>query len=85
MLAKPMFGSIADRFQCKKMLFLLAQLLTAVTFIAIYYSPQVTVNREVQFSCYDNTPLFNTSDASLTSCNIGQIQNEEIVDNCKVI
>lgn len=85
MIAKPLFGSLADRFRCQKLLFLLAQLLTAIAFVAIFYSPQVEVNRQVHFSCYDNVPAFNTlSEASLTSCNIEQIQNEIVVDSCKV-
>lgn len=84
MLAKPLFGSIADRFKCQKLLFLLAQLLTAVTFLAIYYSPQVSVERQVHFSCYDNLAAFDTTEASLNSCNLDQIQNEDVVDNCKV-
>lgn len=85
MLAKPLFGSLADRFRCQKLLFLIAQLLTAVAFLSIFYSPQVEVDRRVHFSCYDDVPVFNTlSQASLTSCNIEQIQNEDVVDNCKV-
>lgn len=85
MLAKPLFGSIADRFQCQKLLFLVAQLLTAAAFLSIYYSPQVKVDRQVHFSCYDNVPAFNTlTQASVSSCNIEQIQNENVVDKCKV-
>lgn len=85
MLAKPLFGSIADRFQCQKILFLIAQLLTAVAFLAVFYSPQVEVNRQVHFSCYDNIPAFNTiSKESLSSCNVKQIQEEDVVNTCKV-
>lgn len=84
MLAKPLFGSLADRFHCQKMLFLIAQLVAAAAFLSIYYSPKVQVNRQVH-SCYDNLAAFNTlSQTSLTSCNLKQIQNEDIVDSCKV-
>jgi MFS-type transporter involved in bile tolerance (Atg22 family) len=41
MLAKPLFGAIADRFRLQKILFLAFQILTAVTFFAIQFIPEI--------------------------------------------
>lgn len=85
MLAKPLFGSIADRFLCQKLLFLVAQLVAAAAFLSIFYSPQIEVLRKVHFSCHDNLPVFDTqTEISISSCNIEQIRLENVVDTCMV-
>ncbi|KAJ8965602.1 hypothetical protein NQ317_004361 [Molorchus minor] len=85
MLAKPLFGAIADRFHCQKKIFLFAQLLTAVAFLAIFYSPQVPVDREVQFACSDGVSVFNTYPGNTADeCTILQLQNTDATDDCRM-
>ncbi|KAG5895122.1 hypothetical protein JTB14_008559 [Gonioctena quinquepunctata] len=85
MLAKPLFGSISDRFHCQKLLFLIAQLLTAAAFLSIFYSPKIEIDRRAHFSCYDNTAAFdaNTSE-TLNNCSISQLQDDNTLDKCKM-
>ncbi|KAJ6640519.1 Major facilitator superfamily domain-containing protein 6, partial [Pseudolycoriella hygida] len=53
LLAKPIFGAIADRFQLQRMLFLIFQILTAVAFFGINFIPQLDHNASVSFHCND--------------------------------
>jgi MFS family permease len=41
MLAKPLFGAIADRYKLQKMLFLAFQIVTAVSFFLIQFIPEI--------------------------------------------
>lgn len=85
MLAKPLFGSIADRFRCQKPIFLTALLLTTTAFLAVFYTPKLEMEQRVNFSCQYNTPAFNTSFSSDTdACAIQQIQGDTTIGHCKV-
>lgn len=85
MLAKPLFGSIADRFRCQKILFLIAPLLIAAAFLSIFYSPKVDVERQVHFACHDDIPVFNTlTKSSLNNCSVSAIKQDTAVDVCQV-
>lgn len=85
MLAKPLFGTIADRFRCQKILFLIAQLLAAGAFLAIFYSPKIEMDRQVHFECHNNNPTFNSlTESSLSSCSVSDMQNDATVDICQV-
>lgn len=84
MLAKPFFGSIADRFRCQKFLFLAAQLLTAAAFLGVLYSPKVDVSRQVQLSCYKNVPVLSTN-STISKCSIDEIKKVQSWGTCKVI
>lgn len=85
MIAKPVFGAIADRFHCQKKIFLVAQLITAVAFLSIYYSPSLPTDRVVHFSCSDSEAVFNTYPGNaVDECTISEIQSKESVDRCKV-
>jgi MFS family permease len=41
MLAKPLFGAIADRYKLQKILFLAFQIITAVSFFVIQFIPEI--------------------------------------------
>lgn len=83
MLAKPFFGSIADRFRCQKFLFLAAQLLTAAAFLGVLYSPKVDVSRQVQLSCYKNVPVLSTN-STISKCSIDEIKKVQSWGTCKL-
>ncbi|KAJ8930915.1 hypothetical protein NQ314_016239, partial [Rhamnusium bicolor] len=85
MVAKPLFGAIADRFHCQKKIFLASQLLTAIAFIAIFYSPQVPVERLVHFSCAYGEAAFNTYPGNaVDECTVAHIQQKEVIDRCNM-
>lgn len=68
MVAKPLMGGIADRFQCQKMIFLMGILVTAVAIVGINFLPSVPQHRRIHFSC-DNM------EAVLDTCVDGQPTN----------
>ncbi|XP_018566691.1 major facilitator superfamily domain-containing protein 6-A [Anoplophora glabripennis] len=85
MIAKPVFGAIADRFHCQKKIFLVAELLTAVAFIAIYYSPEVPTERVVHFSCSDSEAVFNTYPGNtIDECTLAEIQSKQSLESCRL-
>ncbi|XP_072393299.1 major facilitator superfamily domain-containing protein 6-A [Diabrotica undecimpunctata] len=85
MLAKPIFGSIADRFHCQKILFLGAQLLTAAAFLAVFYSPKIETVRNVEMSCYNSTTSFVFhSTESIDKCFLDPIKADRKWDKCEM-
>lgn len=55
MIAKPLFGAIADRFQKQKFLFLLFQFLIVVSFSSVLLIPAIPSNTE--FHCHEGISL----------------------------
>ncbi|GLH07933.1 uncharacterized protein GBIM_13312 [Gryllus bimaculatus] len=51
MLAKPLFGALADRYQCQKLLFIVFQVVTAITFFGIQFIPEIPLETPLQLSC----------------------------------
>ncbi|KAJ8925091.1 hypothetical protein NQ315_001263 [Exocentrus adspersus] len=85
MVAKPVFGAIADRYHCQKKIFLAAQLFTAVAFIAVFYSPALPIERVVHFSCADSEAVFNTYPGSQADeCTIADIQAKGSTERCRL-
>ncbi|XP_028134563.1 major facilitator superfamily domain-containing protein 6 [Diabrotica virgifera virgifera] len=85
MLAKPIFGSIADRFHCQKILFLGAQLLTAAAFLAVFYSPPIETVRNVDMSCYNSTTSFVFhSTEPIDKCFLDPIKADRKWDKCEM-
>lgn len=60
MLAKPLMGALADRYKCQKLIFLVAQLITAVAFLMIFYVPAIPSSEKVHFSCDNGLAVFDT-------------------------
>ncbi|XP_057664392.1 major facilitator superfamily domain-containing protein 6-like isoform X1 [Diorhabda carinulata] len=83
MLAKPLFGSIADRFHCQKMLFLASQILLAAAFLAVFYSPKIESTKQVQLRCYNNSYNF-LSNYSITNCTLDDLRKEQIWNKCEM-
>lgn len=73
MLAKPLFGAVADKFHIKKILFILFQIITVISLFPINYIPATTTESIVHFTCEKQAEaVFDTS--------VGH--NRTIVDNC---
>ncbi|XP_022832726.1 major facilitator superfamily domain-containing protein 6 [Spodoptera litura] len=72
LIAKPLFGVIADRFKKQKLIFILFQIITIISFGAIYLIPE---NRtmSVELDCDGGITM-------LQSC----YKSKDAVDNCKV-
>lgn len=70
MVAKPAFGSIADKFQQKKSVFLACVTMMTAAFFTIYFIPTVEEPGDVSFSlmCRDNS-------LSLLTCNLPHRNN----------
>ncbi|KRT85405.1 membrane transporter, partial [Oryctes borbonicus] len=60
MLAKPLFGAIADRYRCQKIIFLAFILVTAGAFLATFYSPTIEPERKIHFSCDNSITALDT-------------------------
>jgi len=53
MLAKPIFGAIADRFRLQKTLFLAFQIVTALSFFAIQFIPEIQTGSTARSAVLD--------------------------------
>ncbi|KAI8431048.1 hypothetical protein MSG28_001115 [Choristoneura fumiferana] len=73
LVAKPLFGVIADRFKIQKSLFILFQIVTIVSFSAIYLIPESTTSVAVELDCDNGL-------AVVKSC----YQEEYLIDPCKI-
>ncbi|XP_034839248.1 uncharacterized protein Sugb [Maniola hyperantus] len=73
LVAKPLFGVIADRFKIQKSLFILFQIVTIISFSAIYFIPDSGSKVSVELDCGDGGTV-------LRSC----YNSAEHVDTCKV-
>ncbi|XP_060534642.1 major facilitator superfamily domain-containing protein 6 [Cylas formicarius] len=85
MIAKPVFGAIADRFHCQKKIFAGAQLVAAASFIAIFLVPNVPLDRQVRYSCIDSESVFNSlPDVTIDGDLFYQIQKKELLAKCQL-
>ncbi|XP_076272004.1 sugar baby transporter [Rhynchophorus ferrugineus] len=85
MVAKPVFGTIADRFHCQKIIFLVAQLVTAVAFLSIFYSPKVPQDIQVRL-IYQNGSLSlqNKAGISIDSSLVDKISSKKLFAACQL-
>ncbi|XP_022902451.2 major facilitator superfamily domain-containing protein 6-A [Onthophagus taurus] len=72
MLAKPLFGAIADRYRCQKMIFLTFILVTAAAFLATYHSPSIAVERPMHLACDQSYAFLDTCNANNT-CTVEEL------------
>lgn len=70
MLAKPLFGAIADRYRCQKIVFLTFILVTAAAFLATFYSPTIEADRKIHFACDGSITALDTciNNITLSQC-----------------
>ena len=67
MLAKPLFGAVADHFQLQKTLFLAFQILTAISFFVIQFIPEIPSESIVTLDC-DAVTYFKACNNDTDSC-----------------
>lgn len=73
MLAKPIFGAIADRFQRQKFLFLLFQFLIIISFFSVLFIPNIPAS--VDFHCHEGEDLMQFCPPNIESINNCTIQS----------
>ncbi|KAF3425777.1 hypothetical protein E2986_10071 [Frieseomelitta varia] len=72
LVAKPLFGALADKFKIHKMIFLMFQAVVAITMFSIYFIPEVESSANVQLTC--------NGDASIEICSKNGFP-EKIINN----
>ncbi|KAJ9601319.1 hypothetical protein L9F63_000541, partial [Diploptera punctata] len=72
MLAKPLFGAVADHFQLQKMLFLAFQILTAISFFVIQFIPEILAESVVKMDC-DALTYFKSCNEGVDSCAVHRL------------
>lgn len=66
LLTKPVFGFVADKFQSHRLLFILAQGLTAVAFFCIMFIPNIATS--VDFHCHKGEAILNVCPSNTDDC-----------------
>ncbi|CAD1479928.1 unnamed protein product, partial [Heterotrigona itama] len=72
LIAKPLFGALADKFKIYKMIFLMFQAVVAIAMFSIYFIPEIESSAIVQLNC--------NGDASIEICSKNRLSNK-IVNN----
>ncbi|CAH2034832.1 unnamed protein product, partial [Iphiclides podalirius] len=78
LIAKPLFGVIADKFKLQKPIFILFQIVTIVSFSAIYVIPgENTEDPSVQLECGDGATFLRScyqDPSSVNQCTKGELE-----------
>ncbi|XP_076623184.1 sugar baby transporter isoform X2 [Colletes latitarsis] len=72
LVAKPLFGGLADKFKIHKTLFLIFQAVVAISMFTIHFIPEINSRANVTFTCY--------GDAYLEVCSKNGFSNSVIHD-----
>ena len=72
LVAKPLFGALADKFKIHKMIFLIFQVVVAIAMFSIYFIPEIESSANVQLTC--------NHDASVEICSRNRLP-DKIVNN----
>ena len=86
MLAKPIFGAIADRFQLQKTLFLAFQIVTAISFFVIQFIPEIqteSTGRLAVLDC-DADTYFRVCSNDIDGCAAARLMDETSTITCEV-
>jgi hypothetical protein len=90
MLAKPIFGAIADRYQLQKILFLAFQFLTAISFFVIQFIPEIQAQgtaRSAVLDC-DAVTYFRFCSNDIDGCAadrlMAETSNNDTTISCEV-
>jgi MFS family permease len=57
LIAKPLFGTLADKFRLHKTFFLLFQAILAIAFFSVYFIPELDRSANIIFVCDNNIPF----------------------------
>nr|XP_013189420.1 unnamed protein product [Amyelois transitella] len=84
LIAKPLFGVIADRFKILKSIFILFQIVTIVSFSAIYFIPGSTPSVDVELDCGDGITVLRScmQDGEMDNCKMTTLENLNTTASC---
>lgn len=57
LIAKPLFGSLADKFKLHKTFFLIFQVVLTIAFFSIYFIPEIDRSASITLICDSNIPF----------------------------
>jgi len=57
LIAKPLFGTLADKFRLHKTFFLLFQAILAIAFFSVYFIPELDRSANIILVCDNNIPF----------------------------
>lgn len=57
LIAKPLFGSLADKFKLHKTFFLIFQAMLTIAFFSIYFIPEIDRSASITLICNSNIPF----------------------------
>ena len=76
MLAKPIFGAIADRWRLQKILFLAFQVLTVISFFVIQFIPQIPSTARLATLDCDAVTYFKMCSNDIDNCTAAGLMAE---------
>jgi MFS family permease len=84
MLAKPLFGAIADRYRLQKTLFLAFQIVTAISFFVIQFIPEIqTESAQAVLAC-DADTYFRFCSNNIDNCAAAGLVASNDTTTCEV-
>ncbi|OWR42756.1 hypothetical protein KGM_206793 [Danaus plexippus plexippus] len=87
LIAKPLFGVIADRFKIQKSIFILFQVVTIVSFLAIYFIPETGMKTSVELDCGNGVTFLRScyeSNSQVDMCKVTVLENKNETAVCKM-
>ncbi|XP_072930652.1 uncharacterized protein Sugb [Epargyreus clarus] len=87
LIAKPLFGIIADRFKVQKPIFIVFQIVTIVSFLAIYFIPESSSKLTVELDCGDGATMLKScfqTPYHIDQCKVGSLGNLNTTASCKM-
>lgn len=88
MIAKPLMGTIADRFRCQKKIFLVAIVFCSAAVVVLFYAPSLPVTSKITFACDQSESFLNTcienSTAQVDKCAAVELSQDSGTVMCEV-
>lgn len=87
LIAKPLFGVIADRFKIQKPIFILFQIITIISFSAIYFVPENRPAMVVSLDCDERFTVLKSCYSSpdeVDACKVSSLGNLNKTSSCQM-
>lgn len=88
MIAKPVMGTVADRFRCQKKIFLVAIVFCSAAVVVLFYAPGLPVTSKITFACDQSESFLDTcienSTASVDKCAAVELSQDSGTVMCQV-
>lgn len=88
MIAKPLMGTIADRFQCQRRIFLATIFFCSLAVVALFYAPGLPVTSKITFACDQSESFLDTcienSTSQVDECAAVELSSDSGTTMCQV-